>query len=74
MVSGAVGSGAVSTGTVGSGVLSSGVVGAVAGDSGTVGALAVVKENAVFPGHFDLGIESYVKRAERYRKRLRRLD
>ena len=39
-----------------------------------LGVPAVVKENAVFPGHFDLGIESYVKRAERYRKRLRRLD
>ena len=39
-----------------------------------LGVPAVIKENAVLPGHFDLGIESYVKRAERYRKRLRRLD
>jgi len=39
-----------------------------------LGVPAVVRENAVLPGHFDLGIESYVKRAERYRKRLRRLD
>ena len=39
-----------------------------------LGVPAVIKENAVLLGHFDLGIESYVKRAERYRKRLRRLD
>lgn len=39
-----------------------------------LGVPAVVKENAVLPGHFDLGVESYVKRADRYRKRLRRLD
>ncbi|MEX0767025.1 MAG: gamma carbonic anhydrase family protein [Microthrixaceae bacterium] len=39
-----------------------------------LGVPAVVTENAVGPGYFALGVESYVKRAERYRKRLRRLD
>lgn len=39
-----------------------------------LGVPAVVKEGAVQPGHFDMGVESYVRRAERYRSRLRRLD
>lgn len=39
-----------------------------------LGVPAVVKEHAVRPGHFDLGVESYVRRAERYRTQLRRLD
>jgi carbonic anhydrase/acetyltransferase-like protein (isoleucine patch superfamily) len=39
-----------------------------------LGVPAVIKENAVRPGHFDLGVESYVKRASRYRDQLRRLD
>ena len=38
------------------------------------GVPAVVKEDAVRPGHFDMGVESYVKRADRYRRRLRRID
>jgi len=28
----------------------------------------------VRPGHFDMGVESYVRRAERYRNQLRRID
>lgn len=39
-----------------------------------LGVPAVVKEDAVTPGHFDMGIESYVRRAVRYRDHLRRLD
>ncbi len=39
-----------------------------------LGVPAVVKEDAVRPGHFDMGVESYVLRADRYRRRLRRLD
>lgn len=39
-----------------------------------LGVPAEVRENVVLPGHFDLGVESYVRRAENYRKRLRRLD
>lgn len=39
-----------------------------------LGVPAEIRENAVLPGHFDLGVESYVKRASRYRKHLRRLD
>jgi carbonic anhydrase/acetyltransferase-like protein (isoleucine patch superfamily) len=39
-----------------------------------LGVPAVVKPDAVRPGHFDLGVESYVKRADRYRRHLRRLD
>lgn len=39
-----------------------------------LGVPAVVKEDAVRPGHFDLGVESYVKRASRYREQLRRID
>jgi carbonic anhydrase/acetyltransferase-like protein (isoleucine patch superfamily) len=39
-----------------------------------LGVPAVVKEDAVRPGHFDAGVESYVLRAERYRTRLRRVD
>lgn len=38
-----------------------------------LGVPAVIKENAVTPGHFDKGIESYVKRAERFAKHLRRI-
>ncbi|MHB1137400.1 MAG: gamma carbonic anhydrase family protein, partial [Microthrixaceae bacterium] len=39
-----------------------------------LGVPAVIKEDAVRPGHFDLGVESYVKRATRYRDQLRRID
>ena len=39
-----------------------------------LGIPATIKENAVEPGHFDLGMQSYVDRAKRYRKHLRRLD
>ncbi len=39
-----------------------------------LGVPAVIKEDAVTPGHFDLGVESYVRRSERYRQRLRRID
>ncbi len=39
-----------------------------------MGVPAVVREDAVTPGHFDMGVESYVKRAGRYRRHLRRLD
>jgi carbonic anhydrase/acetyltransferase-like protein (isoleucine patch superfamily) len=39
-----------------------------------VGVPATIKENAVTPGHFDLGMESYVQRAKRYREQLRRID
>lgn len=39
-----------------------------------LGVPAVIKEGVVTPGHFDLGMESYVRRARRYRDELRRLD
>ena len=39
-----------------------------------LGVPAVIKEDAVRPGHFDMGVESYVRRADRYRRRLRRID
>lgn len=39
-----------------------------------LGVPATIKEDAVTPGHFDMGIESYVRRAKRYRDQLRRLD
>jgi len=39
-----------------------------------LGVPATVKEHAVTPGHFDLGVESYVHRAVRFRDHLRRLD
>lgn len=39
-----------------------------------VGVPAVIKENAVKAGHFHHGVESYIARAERYRRELRRLD
>lgn len=39
-----------------------------------LGVPATIKEDAVTPGHFDLGVESYVQRSARYRKHLRRLD
>ncbi len=39
-----------------------------------LGVPAVVKEDAVRPGHFDMGVESYVTRAGRYRTQLRRVD
>ncbi len=39
-----------------------------------LGVPAVIKEHAVRPGHFDLGVESYVQRASRYKERLRRID
>lgn len=38
-----------------------------------LGVPATIRENAVSPGHFERGIESYVQRRERYRQRLRRL-
>ena len=39
-----------------------------------LGVPAVIREDAVAPGHFDLGVESYVKRATRYKEHLRRID
>ncbi len=39
-----------------------------------LGVPATIKEDAVTPGHFDLGVESYVQRAARYPLKLRRLD
>jgi carbonic anhydrase/acetyltransferase-like protein (isoleucine patch superfamily) len=39
-----------------------------------VGVPATIKEDAVRPGHFDMGVKSYVDRAARYAKELRRLD
>lgn len=39
-----------------------------------LGVPATIKEGAVTPGHFDLGVESYVRRSERYKRKLRRLD
>jgi carbonic anhydrase/acetyltransferase-like protein (isoleucine patch superfamily) len=39
-----------------------------------LGIPATIKEDAVEPGHFDLGVESYVQRRLRYRDQLRRLD
>ena len=39
-----------------------------------LGVPATVREDAVTPGHFDLGMQSYVQRAIRYRDQLRRLD
>jgi carbonic anhydrase/acetyltransferase-like protein (isoleucine patch superfamily) len=38
-----------------------------------LGIPATIKEHAVEPGHFDMGMESYVHRAKRYREHLRRL-
>ena len=39
-----------------------------------LGIPATIRENAVEPGHFDLGSNSYVQRSIRYRAELRRLD
>ena len=39
-----------------------------------LGIPATIKEDAVEPGHFDLGVESYVQRRLRYQDQLRRLD
>lgn len=39
-----------------------------------LGVPAEIKENAVKPGHFDMGVESYVKRAAGFAKHLRRID
>lgn len=39
-----------------------------------LGVPAAIKEGAVEPGHFDYGVDSYVRRAERFRSELRRLD
>ena len=39
-----------------------------------LGVPARIRENAVTPGHLDIGIDSYVRRRERYRQRLRRID
>ncbi len=39
-----------------------------------LGVPATIREGAVTPGHFDLGMQSYVDRARRYRQDLRRLD
>jgi carbonic anhydrase/acetyltransferase-like protein (isoleucine patch superfamily) len=39
-----------------------------------VGVPATIKEGALQPGHFHHGVESYIARAERYRRDLRRLD
>jgi carbonic anhydrase/acetyltransferase-like protein (isoleucine patch superfamily) len=38
-----------------------------------LGIPATIREDAVEPGHFDLGMQSYVDRAKRYREHLRRL-
>ena len=39
-----------------------------------LGIPATIKEDAVTPGHFDMGVRSYVERSVRYRTQLRRLD
>lgn len=39
-----------------------------------LGIPATIRENAVTPGHFDMGIQSYVDRRERFRTQMRRLD
>jgi len=39
-----------------------------------LGVPVTIRENAVTPGHFDMGVESYVQRAQRYRDALRRVD
>ena len=39
-----------------------------------LGVPAEIREDAVQPGHFDLGVDSYVHRAERFRDQLRLLD
>jgi carbonic anhydrase/acetyltransferase-like protein (isoleucine patch superfamily) len=39
-----------------------------------LGVPATIKVDAVTPGHFDMGVESYVRRSERYRRTLRRID
>jgi carbonic anhydrase/acetyltransferase-like protein (isoleucine patch superfamily) len=39
-----------------------------------LGVPATIKEGAVTPAHFDLGVESYVRRTSRYRDQLRRVD
>lgn len=39
-----------------------------------LGVPAKIKENAVKAGHFDMGVESYVKRAQVYKQALRRID
>ncbi|MCB0951972.1 MAG: gamma carbonic anhydrase family protein [Microthrixaceae bacterium] len=39
-----------------------------------VGIPATIKADAVTPGHFDYGVDSYVQRAERFRAELRRID
>lgn len=39
-----------------------------------LGVPATIRPDAVTPGHFDMGIESYVRRTKRYKNRLRRID
>lgn len=39
-----------------------------------LGVPVTIKENAVTPGWFELGVQSYVDRAARYKSQLRRLD
>ena len=39
-----------------------------------LGVPATIRENAVTPGHFDYGWQSYVHRAKRFRDELRRID
>jgi len=39
-----------------------------------LGVPATIREDAVKPGHFDIGMLSYVHRAVRYREQLRRID
>jgi hypothetical protein len=39
-----------------------------------LGVPATIREDAVTPGHFDLGVASYVQRTGRYAEHLRRLD
>lgn len=39
-----------------------------------LGVPAKIREGAVTPGHFDMGVDSYVDRAKRFRESLRRLE
>ncbi len=39
-----------------------------------LGVPATIREDAVSPGHFDLGVASYVQRRTRYSEHLRRID
>ena len=39
-----------------------------------LGVPVTIKEHAVTPGWFDLGVQSYVDRAQRYKTQMRRID